>query len=151
MLRVALLCPESWSERIGEEGSSWYKMHPRLYLLWPTKIFLDFVAGNGLACPYKLLLTHYLHTTEHHWKENSQTLQPHLILSTRLENELHVNGSYCGFVYCKSDIQPKHQLKKHLIQWDLLCWVPLSSNIWLLTECQRSCFSFLFLNFLAGK
>ena len=118
-----------------ERKAARYKMHPRLCLLWPTKIFLDFVAGNSLACPHKLLLTHYLRTTEHHWKflKNSQTLQPRPILFTQLENEFHVNGSYCGFVYCKRDIQPKHQLKTHLIHKTYFAeflWVQ-TSDCWL--------------------
>lgn len=53
-------------------------------------------------------------------KRKQQTRQPHPVLFTGLENELHVNGSYCGFVFCKRDIQPKHQFKTHLIQQDLL-------------------------------
>lgn len=78
-----------------------------------------------------------------------QTLQPHSILFIRLENKLHVNGSYCGFVCCKRDIQPKHQLKTHLIQLDLLCWVlrVQTSDCWLYARGVV----FLFLTFLARK
>lgn len=110
--------PESWVERTGEEDSSWNKTQRRLCLLWPT--MSRFCSWRQFGLPTQITFNP-LPSHNKAAVKIEQTLQPHSILFIQLENKLHVNGSYCGFVCCKRDIQLKHQLKTHLIQLDLLC------------------------------